>query len=658
MPPAAQADEEAHELPPVIVSAGRPVAASSEKLIPDEDFELRPQGRPADILRLAPGLIIGQHAGGGKADQTFLRGFDNDHGTDLALSIDGVPINVRSHAHGQGYADLHGLIPETIRRIDVHKGPFRVEDGDFAASGAVDFVPKDSVPESFIQSGAGPFDTQRHVAVVSPPAGEGIRALSAYEVYHTDGPFLNDEKYDRFNTYQRLSVHPSDELDAALSLSYMTGAWHGSGQIPLREVSAGRLDRFDAVDPSEGGDSQRLILAGDIGWRPSEEQRWRVKAYAQRYALDLFSNFTFFKDDPVNGDGIEQVDERWIYGADASVSRDFQPGGRGAVGTLGVQTRWDRGRVILAKQRARARLSDTQDVDLSEVSYGPYAKLDLQLLDWLRFIGGGRLDVFHYDVNDRLGAALDGSETDWIPSIKGNLVVGPWRGTQLFLNAATGFHSNDARDAIANPDAETLPQASGYEAGMRAAPLPGMELSASLWLLNLESELVFVGDAGETEARGRTRRYGTELGARYFLTDWLSVAGDVTVSKAYFTATGEAVPRAPKFTARAEASVRLPQGVESTLELRHLGTRWLTENRSWEAQGFTLCDWTTRYRMRRSRFDRVELFLSVENLLDADYREAQFLTETQLAGEAGPVEDLHFAAGNPRTFLAGVTVYF
>ena len=304
------------------------------------------------------------------------------------------------------------------------------------------------------------------------------------------------------------------------------------------------------------------------------------------------------------------------------------------------------------------RLSETQDVDLSEVSYGPYIRLDSQLLPWLRFIGGSRFDFFHYDVNDRLGSALNGSEGAWVPSGKGNLIFGPWRNTEVFANVGSGFHSNDARDVVLNPDADTLPQAVGYELGMRSRQFDRLDLVASVYVLNLESELVFVGDAGETEPKGRTRRYGTELGARYRVTGWLSLNGDLTLGKAYFTATGEAVPRAPKLTARADATIRTPWGLESSLEMRHLGTRWLTENRSWEARGYTIFDWTSRFRPRRKAWHNLEVFVSLENVFDADYREAQFLTESRLATEASPVEDLHFTSGTPRTVMAGVTVHF
>ena len=664
--PSAWGDEgsQTQRLPELVVSGRKPVAASSELLIPDKDFELRPQGRPADLLRLAPGLFIAQHQGGGKAEQTFLRGFDNDHGTDIAEFVDGVPVNLRSHAHGQGYADLHFLIPETVKDVQVYKGPFQVEFGDFATSGAVSFERKEDLTENVAQTAFGPFDTQRYVTMFSPvrlAAGSKerpVKSISAFELYHTDGPFLNDEKYDRFNTYNRVTFQPDDEVKAGLSYSYMRGTWHGSGHIPLREVEAGRLDRFGSIDPSEGGDTDNMVITADGQWRPSDVQVAKTTLYARHYDLDLFNDFTFFKDDPVNGDGIEQLDERYVFGSDSSYSYTLFPAERETTGTVGFQTRRDRGRVLLAHQRGRVRLDDVQDIDLSEVSYGPYVKVDSQLLPWFRVVGGSRFDFFHYHVDDRLGTGLIGGKSDWVPSLKGALILGPWWNTEFFANAASGFHSNDARDVMANRDGRTLPRAVGYELGMRSKQFDRVEMYASVWLLNLQSELVFVGDDGTTDAKGPSRRYGSEFGVRYRVTDWLTLNGELTLTKAYFTVTGEAVPLAPKLTARTDATVRFPFGLESSLEMRSLGTRWAVEDRSWKARGYTIFDWTTKYRPVEQLWHHLELFCSVENLFNAHYREAQLLEETQLPGEIAPVTDIHFTPGNPRTFLIGGTVYF
>ena len=305
-------------LEPVVVSAPPPVSSSSELYLPGRDFELRPQGRPADILRLVPGLIIGQHAGGGKAEQYFLRGFDADHGTDVALFVDGLPVNLRSHAHGQGYADLHFLIPETLKQVDVYKGPYFVEFGDFATAGAINFVTLDTVPENLVEAAGGSWGTQRYLTLLSPTR-DRLKTLFASEVYTTNGPFDRPQEYIRFNVFGKASAALSESVDASVWVSYLNSNWFGSGQIPERAVREGLIDRFGSIDNSEGGNTQRFNGNVDLRWRLSENDTIKVHGYGQYYQLDLFSNFTFFLNDPVNGDQIEQSDRnRIVAGLDTT----------------------------------------------------------------------------------------------------------------------------------------------------------------------------------------------------------------------------------------------------------------------------------------------------------------------------------------------------
>src|SRR5207253_7317448 len=288
-------------LPPVVVTAPPPVSASSEVFIPGRDFELRPQGRPADVLRLVPGLVISQHQGGGKAEQYFLRGFDADHGTDVALFIDGLPVNLRSHAHGQGYADLHFLIPETVKQAEVFKGPYVVEFGDFATAGAVRFETRDVVEENVVEATGGMFGTQRYLTLLSPTR-DALKTLIAVEGYATDGPFDHPSNYERFNAFAKATARLDADVSLALSASHYRGAWRGSGQIPERAVRSGRIDRFGSIDPTEGGWTQRTNVNGELRWSAAEGHAVTVHAYFTYYALDLFNDFTFVLDDPLNGD--------------------------------------------------------------------------------------------------------------------------------------------------------------------------------------------------------------------------------------------------------------------------------------------------------------------------------------------------------------------
>jgi outer membrane receptor protein involved in Fe transport len=642
-------------LAPLVVEAPPPIAASSEFLIPAKDFELRPQGRPADILRLVPGLILGQHAGGGKAEQYFIRGFDADHGTDIALFVDNVPVNLRSHAHGQGYADLHFLIPETVQRIEVLKGPYYAEYGDFATAAAINFVTLDVAPENFVSAAGGNFSTQRYLAVVSPTR-ERLKTLVAGEMYFTDGPLDHAQHYERYNLFAKGTTTVAQDMVVSLSASYLYSRWHASGQIPLRAVHEGLIDRFGEIDGSEGGDTQRLVLNGVFRWRPSPTEAVTVQAYGQYYTLDLFSNFTFFLDDPVNGDGIEQKDRRWVAGLDARYERGDRPLGVPLTSTAGLQYRIDTPRVLLASQVDRRRLSITQDVDIWEQSFSPFVKFDANPFPWLRIVTGARGDIFRYDTHDRLngaGGPLSGGETRAIPSAKFNAVLGPWLRTEFFGNVGSGFHSNDARAVITDPRLDALAQAFGWEFGLRSRLIPRVELSATVWWLDLASELVFVGDEGTTEPKGPSNRIGGEFATRVQLADWLSFTGDVTVTRASFD-NGDTVPLAPRLTARADLTARLPFGLATSLQMRHLGDRYLTEDRSVEGKGYTLVDAFARYRYRN-----FEAFVGVENIFDVDYREVQFFFASRLPGEPPEgVEDIHFTPGTPRSVLGGIAIRF
>jgi outer membrane receptor protein involved in Fe transport len=643
-------------LAPVVVTAPPPVAASSELLIPGKDFELLPQGRPADVLRLVPGLIMSQHQGGGKSEQYMLRGFDADHGTDVALFVDGMPVNLRTHAHGQGYADLHFLIPETIKQVDAFKGPYYVEYGDFATAGAIDFVTLDTVPENLVQAAGGSFGTQRYLTLLSPTR-DRVKTLFALEAYASDGPFDRPLDYKRLNGFAKASARLDDDVDGSIWAAYLRSSWFGSGQIPARAVRAGLIDRFGSIDNSEGGETERASLNGQLRWKPSEADLVTVRAWAQHYSLDLFSNFTFFLNDPVNGDGIKQTDrDRILGGLDARYEHRDTVLSIPVLGMAGVQYRVDRSRVILATQSDRHLLARTQDVSFVEQSVSPMVRLDLNPLPWMRLVTGARGDIFHYRVRNNLAGVPgqpQGDATRAVPSAKANLVLGPWYDTEFFGNFGTGFHSNDARAVVLDPRLTALPQARGYEFGVRTRILPRVELSATYWALDLKSELVFVGDEGTTEERGPSHRQGWELVTKVRLLDWLTFDGNVTLTDSAFD-NGQAIPLAPRLTARADLTARLPWGLSAGAAMRYVSNRYADEGRQQTARGYTLFDLSARY-----RYKDLEAFLSVENLANAEWREAQFFFDSRLPGEpAGGVPDIHYTPGNPRTFLGGLAVRF
>jgi len=607
-------------------------------------------------MRLIPGFVISQHQGGGKAEQYLLRGFDADHGTDVALFVDGLPVNLRSHAHGQGYADLHFLIPETVKLVEGFKGPYFVEFGDFNTAGAVTFVTRDFVEENTVEAAGGMFNTQRYVALLSPTR-DALKSLVALEAYRNDGPFEHPNGYERFNLFAKASATVTEGMDLSLWASHYQATWHGSGQIPERAVRAGLISRFGSIDPNEGGATQRTNLNFAWRWRPSEDQLASVHAYATYYALTLFNDFTFFLNDPQNGDAIEQRDRRVLAGLDSQYQHRSQPFGVGVTSTAGFQYRIDTPHVVLANAVQRHTIGRVQDADVIEQSYSPFLKFDLVPLDWLRLVTGARGDVFNYDVSSKVntsgGGDLNGNVTRGRPNVKANVILGPWYQTELFANFGTGFHSNDARAVILDPKMPALPTARGYEFGVKTKVLPRVEFSATYWVLDLASELVFNGDDGTTEARGPSHREGWEFATRVKLLEWLAFSGDVTTTRASFD-TGAAVPLAPRVTSRANLTARLPWGLAADAGMRYLGRRFADEDRHQAARGYTLFDLTARYRYRV-----IELFASIENLTNVEWREAQLFFTSRLAGEpAGGVPDIHFTPGNPRTVLGGLAVRF
>ena len=642
-------------LPPVVVTAPPPVSSSSEVFIPGRDFQLRPEGRPADILRLVPGFVISQHQGGGKAEQYFLRGFDADHGTDVALFIDGLPVNLRSHAHGQGYADLHFLIPETVQRLDGFKGPYFVEFGDFATAGAFNFVMRDTVDENYAEAAGGSWGTQRYLTLISPTR-DALKTLVAIEYYRSDGPFEHPNGYERFNLFAKAKATLAEGMDLAVWASYYMADWHGSGEIPTRAVRAGVISRFGSIDPNEGGSTQRANLNVDWRWKLDENQLVAVHTYGTYYELDLFKDFTFFLNDPQNGDEINQRDRRFMAGFDALYQYQTRPFGVSLTSSAGFQYRIDTPRVVLATSVQRHQLARTQDVSIVEQSYSPFVKFDVVPLPWLRFVTGARGDIFTYDVHSRVnttGDDLNGRVTQARPNVKANLALGPWYQTEFFANFGTGYHSNDARAVVSDPNLTALPTAQGYEFGLRSKAIPRTELSLTYWVIDLASELVFVGDDGTTEARGPSHREGIEFAVRVKILDWLTFSGDVTAAKAEFD-TGGAVPLAPLLTSRADLTARLPWGLSSSLSMRYLGDRYADEERHQTARGYLLFDITARY-----RYKWLEAFVSIENLANTEYREAQFFFTSRLAGEpAGGVPDIHYTPGNPRTVMGGLAVRF
>ena len=653
------------DIPEVSVVGERPVAASSQQFIPDKEILLQPQGRPAQILRLIPGFITVEHSGGaGKADQYFLRGFDADHGTDVAFFIDNMPINLRTHGHGQGYTDLNFIIPETIQGIDVVKGTYHTEIGDFGTAGAVTFKTREVLQENVVQGAGGQFDTQRYLLMLSPTK-EKVRTLFAAEAFYTNGPFINDNRYVRANVMGKATFNPTPRSEFSATGSYQKSNWNASGEIPFRAVMDGTIDRFGSIDPSEGGKTQRTTGRMQYHYDTPSGGQFFADAYGMYYKLDLWTNFTFFLNDQVNGDGIEQQDQRYMYGGNLGYRQAVDLFGIHSIGTAGLQVRNDTiSNIRLGTQTKRTPTGTTIESAVQEASYSPYVKLEMQPMPWLRLTGGVRADYFTFDVRNLCATCQEqpaGRKDSGQISPKGNLSLGPWFNTEFFLNYGTGFHSNDARSTVTG-GSSPLARAQGVEVGVRSKPWgpDRMELIATFWGLDLKSELVFVGDAGTTEARGPTRRYGVEVGARGKIYGPLSFNGSFTWTHAEFKDTGLAIPLAPDLTAYAALLLRWPEGLSSQLQMTYLGVRNLTEDRTFKAPSWLDFDLTERYQLPiKLTHGRLEAFLFVQNLFDTQWEQATFAFTSRLPGEpAGGVQDIHFVPGNPRFVMGGMAWYF
>ncbi len=681
----------------VIAQGERVYSAASSVALRGFDLRTRPVSSSQDLLRLAPGLVIAQHAGGGKAEQIFLRGFDADHGTDVAISFDGMPVNMVSHGHGQGYADLHFIIPETVEEVGVWKGPYFASQGNLATAGAVGFKSRDHFDENLVRIEGGTFNTGSFTSIYQIPLeGEHKGAYVAAQLYGTDGPVSTPQGLRRANLFGKFHTHLSAASTLAISVGGFSSAWDASGQIPQRAVDQGLITRFEALDDLEGGSTNRQDVNLTYEVLGADGTSFLLQTYTSRYRFKLFSNFTFFLEDSEFGDMIEQTDDRRITGLNSRYRRVRNMGDVVSTTMLGGGFRADDAAVGLLKSPDRFRSASLVDSDVAERNVFFWVQEEILPVPWFRAQFGLRADYFTFDVEDHLenveGAALphaSGYAQRMILSPKLNLAVEPAPGVEVFGNFGTGFHSNDARSVIlgervldlvsslrrrgattdeidaileaGNFDAtqrnqEDLPRATGAEVGLAVAVGRHARLTAAAWLLDLEQEYVYVGDGGFTELSGATRRVGVDLEARIALLPWLWADADVNLAKGWFVDEPEGednIPLAPRMTATGGFGARHPSGWEANLRMRHIGSRPANEDNSVRAEGYTLFDIVASVPVRQFRFH-----VTLENLLDVEWNEAQFDTESRLRGEIDSVSELHFTPGNPRNIRIGVGYRF
>jgi len=668
----------------VVTAARRPISAASSKEINMRDYLLRPHATTQEIMNGVPGLLVVQHQGGGKAFQYFMRGFDNDHGTDILLVTDGMPVNLVSQAHGQGWADSNYLIPETIEGIRLFKGPYFAEFGDFAVSGALAFKTRDEFDHNFILAQGGSFDTARGVVGASTDLGWGT-VLVAGEGYYTNAGFDEPQSFWRGNGLLKLTLEPGTGHALTLSTQIYAADWDATGQIPQRAVDRGDIGRFGSLDPTEGGRTNREIVNVQYAYEPGGGDHVHAQVWGQHYAMDLWSDFTFFRDtglrflelpdggtvdrcarwtpgDPrcapivpsaryVPGDGIHQRDERLFYGGQAAWAHQGEAGSLPYVGQVGLYTRGDLAGLTLDRQVRRRSFFTVNRVAVDEFSVGGFATAELFWSPRIRTQIGLRGDLFFFDVQNRLSpqprdpnfaaVPIDGSATEGIVSPKLNVVVTPFEEehTELYFNFGTGFHSNDAR-AVVRTKRDGLVRAIGGETGFRSTWGDGLDVASALWLLHLDEELVFSGDGGDVDAdrdlstgnfipAGASRRWGVDFYGRYQIVDWLYLDYDLAWASANLV-DGGAIPLAPTLYMNGGLTVD-HDGFGAAFRFRHLDDRPATEDSSVIASGWTLLDILLRY-----RWENVELSLALLNVTNTSWNGSQFAEATCLRAEEEP----------------------
>jgi outer membrane cobalamin receptor len=643
--------------------AGLGEIGSPMKAINKIDIDLRPTKSSQDVLRVIPGLLTAQHAGGGKAEQIFLRGFDIDHGTDIKLTVDGMPVNMVSHAHGQGYADLHFLTPETIDNVDFNKGPYYSNQGDFNTAGYANFNTKNYLDKSSFKLEGGLFDSYRAVGLFDI-LGKALKNKnqSAYissEYMYTNGYFDSPQNFNRINLMGKYHGIIDDNKILTVSLSTFNSKWEASGQVPMRAIENKTITRFGAIDDKEGGSTNRSNANFILTTINNQGAVFKNQLFFVNYNFELYSNFTFFLEDSINGDQIRQKEKRNIFGYNGSFSKASKIAGKRVKSEIGFQLRYDDVKNIELSHTAQRKITLNRMAygQVNQTNAGVYIDETINLTDKFSINVGARLDQFLFEyVNDLDSLYNRKSKNNFIISPKLNLFYSVNQNLQFYLKTGTGFHSNDARVVTTDSINNTLPRALGADFGVFFKPIKRLLLNAAVWGLDLEQEFVYVGDAAVVEPSGYTRRYGFDVSLRYQLLNWLYADTDInyTVPRSINDPEGENfIPLAPTLTSIGGLTAKFKNGLSASLRYRYVGDRPANENNTVTALGYRLIDGAINYAT-----NKYALSVSAENILNIKWNEAQFDTESKLKTENTSVSELHFTPGTPFYIKGGLTFFF
>lgn len=643
----------------IAIAADKPLSAASSSYINQTTFANRPKNSAQDLLRLVPGLFIAQHAGGGKAEQIFIRGFDCDHGTDIATFVDGIPVNMPSHGHGQGYADLHFLIPEVVEGMNVFKGTSSPLYGDFATGAAVSFKTLDSLPNNLIQLEGGSvpsikaLTSSRALTMLKVPFNQKqISSYFAFDVMNNSGYFNINQDFKRLNLFTKTTWMINENSKLQFSASGFGSSWNASGQIPERAVSSGLISRFGSIDPNEGGTTQRNNYSLSYTYKLGSGE-FEAQAYACSYRFKLFSDFTFFLNDTIRGDMIEQDDNRTIKGVNAKYSIGHRLLNMYNKFTIGATYRSDEIENQLWHAPHRDRLKANAQALIHERSNAIYFNEAIRLNSHFRIEVGLRYDYFIFDVEDLLPTDsihknYSGYNYQTALNPKLNFIYTVNDRLQFFFNTGSGYHSNDARSVVQDKSQHHLPIAVSSEIGT-LFHVKKTVVSAAVWGMDLSNELVYVGDDGTTENKGSSRRYGIDFSIRSQMLSWLYFDADINWSHGRLIDTlfgtplsaNSYIPLAPVLTSTGGLTMKI-KSLELSLRYRYMKDRPANESNTIIAHGYQVLDLTANYKIKKYKIG-----VSIENVLNTKWNEAQFDTQTRLMGEKNPVDELHFTPGTP-----------
>lgn len=647
------------------ITSSKDVSAASNKKIRQKDFENSPLSKSIDILNTIPGMYTIQHSGGGKATQYFLRGFDLDHGTDIDLRLDNIPLNMVSHGHGQGYTDGNFMIPELLSGIEVLKGSYKADQGNLSTAASIRLKTIDKLKQNTISVTKGSFDTMRVFAGVSPQVTDKSTILMAGEIYKTDGPFTSPENLNKFNLFTKYTYNLDESSKISLSGSLYRSDWNASGQIPLRAVESGQLGRFDTLDASDGGETKRDHISLNY-LKATDDSELTFNAYLVQYDFFLLSNFTFYSADPVNGDQIKQTDDRQILGGELKWKKSLQSDSINNI-TLGTSWRKDNIDNSLNSTKEGQHLANIVNHSIREENIAVFVESEKEWSDFFSTVVGLRYDAIKSNVLDNNNSG-ETEESDNILQPKINLIFSTSDNSNVFINYGRSFHSNDSRGIMADPKVNLITKSDTVEVGFRQS-LDKLDYSISLYNIELDNEVVWVGDAGVSEEKLGSTRRGVEIETRYALKDNVILDLDLnyTQSKLKTDSPDDAVPLAPEFMSGAGITVNNDLGYYGRLGMFHLGDRYGSEDRYFKIKGFTRFDLSAGKKSKNW-----DVSVKIQNLFDAQIKEAQFVNTSRMQNESScggnsradnsngfvGCEDVHFTPGNPFNLSLKVSYLF